>query len=233
MTEKIQKVLARSGIASRRQIEKMLVEGRIIVNGSVAKLGDRISEKDHVSLDSKKLKLDSNITPRVIIYNKPTGEIVSRDDPENRTSAFDNLPKLKDARWINVGRLDINTSGLLLFTTDGELANKLMHPSSGYEREYAVRILGVVEEDIMQRLKRGVKLEDGIARFSRIRRSKGGGANQWFYVTVTEGRNKIVRRLLESQGLTVSRLIRIRYGKVRLPRMLKQGQFHEINIKDI
>jgi len=233
MAERIQKILARAGYGSRREIERWVAAGDIIVNGVVAKAGQAIDESDKVVLRGQVLKLASKLKtkPQVLLYHKKVGEICSRHDPEGRTSVFDNLPKLNSGRWIQVGRLDINTDGLLLFTTDGELANRLMHPSYEIEREYASRILGNVTEDILERLQQGVMLEDGIAKFTRIKFEGGEGANKWFHVVLNEGRNREVRRLWESQDLIVSRLRRIRYANVELKRALRPGNFEEMDIR--
>jgi 23S rRNA pseudouridine2605 synthase len=231
--EKLQKILAQTGIASRRQIEKMIADGRIEVNGKPAHLGQRITYRAKIVVDGKPIELPNKTNTRVILYNKPIGEICSRDDPEGRPTVFDHLPKITEGRWINIGRLDINTSGLMLFTNDGELANRLMHPSSQIEREYLVRVLGEVDEDLLKRLTRGVKLEDGLARFEHIVRGGGRGANQWLYVVVVAGRNRLVRRLFESQDLKVNRLKRMRFGSILLPDNLRQGRWCELNAHEI
>jgi len=229
MSEKIQKVLSRVGIASRRSIEAWIKDGRISVNGKLAKIGQRVTEKDRISVDGEPVFVDSEKeATRVILYHKPAGEISTRSDPEGRPTVFDALPKLFQGRWISVGRLDINTSGLLLFTNDGELANRLMHPSNGLEREYAVRVLGIVTNEILDRLVKGVRLEDGNARFEDIVVSGGKGANRWYHVVVMEGRNRLVRRLWESQGLKVSRLKRVRFGPIFLEASLRQGHWREL-----
>ena len=230
MDEKLQKVLARAGYGSRRELEEWIAAGRIKVNGAVAKLGDRVSDKDKIIVDGKKLahREQGPQTHPVLMYNKPLGEICTRNDPEGRPTVFDHLPRLPHARWVAVGRLDINTTGLLLFTTDGELANKLMHPSMQVQREYMVRVMGDVTDEILHRLKTGVELEDGPARFDGIRFGGGEGANQWYYVMLQEGRNREVRRLWESQGLKVSRLKRVRYGDLVLPSFVKMGKFVEL-----
>lgn len=226
--EKLQKVLARAGLGSRREMERWIQEGRIAVNGKAAKLGDRVDERDRVNVDGRPLNLSSAEETRCILYHKPTGEVCSRKDPEGRRTVFERLPKLKSGRWISIGRLDFNTSGVLLFTTDGELANALMHPSSNIEREYMVRVMGNVEEDMLKRMTDGVMLEDGMARFTDIQDGGGDGINHWYYVVLMEGRNREVRRLWESQGLTVSRLKRVRYGEVFIPSKVKQGQWIEM-----
>lgn len=233
MSEKLQKILARAGLGSRRQIETWISEGRVSINGNQAKLGDRADLNAHILVDDKPIELNVTELTRVLIYHKPVGEITTRHDPEKRPTVFENLPELENGRWINIGRLDINTSGLLLFTNDGELANQLMHPSYHVEREYAVRVYGQVSNEILSRLQKGVKLEDGIARFTIIRNMEGEGVNQWFRVVVTEGRNRIVRRLWQSQGISISRLIRVRMGSILLPRTLKAGQWQELSNQDV
>lgn len=231
MSERIQKLLATAGVGSRREIERMIEAGRITVNGEVATLGGKAHWGDTIALDGKPLRLEqrSESLQRVIVYHKPEGEVCTRSDPEGRPTVFDKLPHVRAARWIAVGRLDINTSGVLLMTTDGELANKLMHPSSEIEREYATRVLGNVDDELLKRLAQGVELEDGIARFNTIRDAGGQGANHWYHVTLNEGRNREVRRLWESQGVKVSRLIRVRFGFITLRRGLKAGEFDELN----
>lgn len=235
MTEKLQKVLARVGLASRRKAEEWIAAGRITVDGKMAKLGDRVDSSAKIMLDGKPVR--QLITPafkrRIILYHKPEGEICSRSDPEGRPTVFDNLPPLRGQRWVAIGRLDINTSGLLLFTTDGELAHRLLHPSYEIERQYAVRVLGKVDEAIIQRLKTGVELEDGFAAFTDIQDAGGTGANHWYHVTLKEGRHREARRLWESQGVTVSRLIRIRFALVQLPRMLRPGKWQEMEKEDL
>ncbi len=231
--EKLQKVLARTGLGSRREMERWIEAGRISVNGKPATLGDRVGPRDRVALDGKPLDAAPAEETRCILYHKPTGEVCSRKDPQGRRTVFSRLPKLKSGRWISIGRLDYNTSGLLLFTTDGELANALMHPSSNIEREYMVRVMGEVDEAMLQRLLDGVMLEDGVARFTDIQDGGGDGINHWFYVVIMEGRNREVRRLWESQGLTVSRLKRVRYGEVFIPSRVKQGQWVELEPKEV
>jgi len=233
MSEKLQKVLANMGMGSRRGIEVWIEEGRVSVNGKKAKLGDRVDSEDRLAVDGRPIKQQKQ-AHRFLLYNKPSGEICSRKDPEKRKSVFDRLPKLKKQRWVSVGRLDYSTSGLLLFTTDGELANKLMHPSSHIDREYAVRILGNVSDQQLENMKEGVLLEDGFARFTDIQKGRDeDSANNWYYVVVMEGRNREVRRLWESQGLTVSRLKRVRYGSFFIPSAVKAGQYTDIKPKDI
>lgn len=232
--DKIQKLLAQTGAGSRREMEKAITAGRVIVNGKKAKLGDRASVSDQISLDGKPVVFsEQNLAGRVLIYNKPEGEICSRNDPDGRPTVFSKLPRLKNGRWISVGRLDFNTTGLLIFTTDGTLANALMHPSSEIDREYLCRVLGRVDEPMLQRLREGILLEDGTARFTDIVDGGGEGANHWYYVALMEGRNREVRRLWESQEVQVSRLKRVRYGPVFLPPRLRQGQWEEMPFKEV
>jgi len=230
MSEKIQKVLANAGVGSRRQVEAWIQEGRITVNGRLATIGDRMTYHDKVCVDGREIKLikSKNQKSRVLLYHKPEGEMCTRQDPEGRPTIFERLPIIRNSRWICVGRLDFNTSGLLLITNDGELANNLMHPSSEIEREYAVRIRGEVTPEIVAKLEKGVQLEDGLARFNQIVDAGGSGSNHWYHVVVKEGRNRLVRRLWESLGFTVSRLIRIRFGNVYLPAGLRRGQYAEL-----
>ncbi len=229
MSEKIQKVLARKGLASRREIERWIQDGRIKINNRLATLGDRVTAEDHLFVDDEKVKFAEAQPTRLILYNKPEGELVTRDDPEQRDTVFHALPHLDEGRWISVGRLDINTSGLLLFTNDGELAHRLTHPSSKLDREYAVRVFGDVTSDMVKALVAGVKLEDGFARFEDIVDVKRGrGSNRWFNVVIAQGRQRIVRRLWESQGLQVSRLKRVRFGPVVLPDKLLVGKWSEL-----
>jgi len=234
-TEKLQKVLARSGHGSRRELERMISEGRIRVDDHVATLGERVSDDATIRIDGHRVtvKAADELPCRVLIYHKPEGELVTRKDPEGRPTVYDRMPRLKGARWIAVGRLDINTSGLLLLTTDGELANQLMHPRSEVEREYAVRVFGEVTDKQIQAMKKGVELEDGSAHFKRISKGGGEGMNQWFHVVLTEGRNREVRRIWESQGLQVNRLIRVRMGALALPKGLVQGGYVELGVDDV
>ena len=233
--ERIQKVLARGGVGSRREVERWIDEGRLKINGDIVKLGDRLKEGDYLQLNDRVVHWEKfAIQPtRVLLYHKPTGEVVTRRDPEGRPVVFSQLPVLETARWISVGRLDINTSGLLLVTNNGELANKLMHPSTQVEREYAVRILGNISDETLEKLKQGVELEDGIAKFDAIHFFGGEGANKWYHVIVSEGRNRLVRRLWEAQEVVVSRLMRVRYGPVVLPERLKTGAFYELTDKEL
>lgn len=235
MSEKIQKVLARAGFGSRRQIEQWIEEGRIRVNQQTAKLGDRIDEDDSVELDGKRISAQrmQAATRRVLMYHKDVGTVCTRSDPEGRKTVFDDLPKLRSGRWILVGRLDITTTGLLLVTTDGELANRLMHPSYGFDREYLVRVLGKVDQSMLERLLHGVELEDGTARFESIADMGGEGANHWYKVVIKEGRNREVRRLWESQGIQVSRLSRVRFGPVSLPKSLRRGKWVDVEDQHI
>ena len=233
--ERIQKVLSRGGLGSRREIERWIEEGRLKLNGKPVALGDRLKPGDYLQLNDRVVNWDKfAIQPtRVLLYHKPTGEVVTRRDPEGRPVVFTQLPKLTTARWISVGRLDINTSGLLLVTNNGELANKLMHPSTEVEREYAVRILGDVSDATLETLIKGVELEDGVAKFDEIHFYGGEGANKWYHVIVSEGRNRLVRRLWESQEVIVSRLTRVRYGPVVLPERLKTCTFYELTDKEL
>lgn len=228
--ERLQKVLAQAGIGSRREMEEWIAAGRISVNGVTARLGQSVAPTDKIKIGGRlvNVRFTTTKTPRVVMYHKPEGEIVSRDDPEGRPSVFAALPRIRGGRWIAVGRLDFNTSGLLLFTTSGELANQLMHPSSELVREYAVRVLGELARETQQRLLDGVDLEDGPASFASIEEAGGEGANRWVRVTLFEGRNREVRRMFEAVGCTVSRLIRIRYGPFALPPQLKRGQVREL-----
>ncbi|AUB81420.1 23S rRNA pseudouridylate synthase B [Candidatus Thiodictyon syntrophicum] len=223
--ERLQKVLAEQGLGSRREIEVWITEGRVRVNGQVAKLGDRATPTDRVRVDGQEVRRRPRreAESQIIAYHKPEGELVTRRDPEGRPTVFRHLPRPKDGRWIAVGRLDINTSGLMLFTTDGELANRLMHPSRELEREYAVRILGRVPDGTLDRLTAGVELEDGPAHLDAVSARGGDGANSWYHVVLKEGRNREVRRLWEAVGCQVSRLIRVRYGNIELGRRLFPG----------
>lgn len=230
MTEKIQKVLAHAGIASRRQIESWIAEGRISINGKPATIGARIALHDQIKVDGQEIKLQKSRQQktRVLLYHKPEGELCTRHDPENRPTIFERLPLIRNSRWITVGRLDFNTAGLLLLTNDGDLANELMHPKSIIEREYAVRIRGNITPEIIDRLKKGIFLHDGLAAFDEIIDVGGSGSNHWYHVIVKEGRNRLVRRLWEKAGLTVSRLIRVRFGPLALPPNLKRGKSKEL-----
>jgi 23S rRNA pseudouridine2605 synthase len=232
--EKLQKVLARLGLGSRREMEREIEAGRVRINDRVARLGDRVTATDKVFFNGQRLVQSKEpVRRRVILYNKPEGEICSRSDPEGRRTVYDGLPQLRGERWISVGRLDFNTSGLLLFTNDGELANKLMHPSSVIDREYLVRIQGEVTDEMKQNLLDGVLLEDGVARFTDIVDGAGEGKNRWFYCVVMEGRNREVRRLWESQGVKVSRLKRVRYANIFIPSHVRVGQWMELSEREI
>lgn len=236
MSEKLQKVLANAGFGSRREMEKWIEQGRASINGKVAELGERVELSDKIMLDGKNVKreLEKPIC-RVLMYNKPEGELCTRSDPEGRQTVFDRLPTITPGRWIAIGRLDINTSGLLLFTNDGELANRMMHPKHEIEREYAVRVFGEVNNDVLKTLTKGVELEDGKAKFTKVTRRapEEEAINQWFDVTLSEGRNREVRRMWESQDLQVSRLIRLRYGEIELQKRLPQGGWVELELPEL
>lgn len=229
--QRLQKVLSQAGFGSRREMERWIESGLITVNGVVAKLGDTVNANDKISVQGRFIKnpLEKPNKTRILLYHKPIGEISSNKDPNHEKTVFDNLPRITSGRWIQVGRLDINTSGLLIFTNDGELANKLMHPKNNFEREYAVRVYGVVSPEILKNLQKGVQLEDGMAKFKSVKYSGGEGVNSWYHVVLTEGRNREVRRLWNSQGLEVSRLIRIRFGNLYMPRSLARGEYQELD----
>jgi 23S rRNA pseudouridine2605 synthase len=241
MSEKLQKLLATAGLGSRRELEKWILAGRVSVNGSLAKLGDRAVPDDRILVDGRPLKIGADDSPRVLMYSKPEGEISTASDPEGRPTVFDSLPKLGRGRWIAIGRLDINTSGLLLFTTHGELANRLMHPSSEVKREYMVRIHGKVDEAMIARLTEGVILEDGIAAFLTVKAQHSRGnsseeraaSNNWFRVILAEGKTREVRRLWESQGVEVNRLKRISFGPIELPSFVRRSDFIELDPKQV
>ena len=238
MDQKLQKVLANMGYGSRREIESWIFDGRIRLNNSVAKVGDRVSNKDLIYLDGNKIEAAKIFRTQVIIYNKPEGEISSNEDPKGRPTVFDNLPSLKRAKWISVGRLDINTTGLLLFTTNGELANRLMHPRYQVERKYLVRVFGDVNQRDIDILKKGVLLDDEQAKFKTIERNKGASdgekrLNNWFKVTLEGGKNREVRRLWESQGFEISRLKRIAYGPIELQPFIRPGNYLELSIEEV
>lgn len=237
MSEKLQKVLARSGLGSRRQLEEWIQAGRVSVDGQVATLGDRVEGTEEIRVDGKPVHTtpEEEVVRRVLVYHKPPGEICSRNDPEGRPTVFDNLPRLRGLRWVQVGRLDINTSGLMLFTTDGELAHRLMHPSNEFVREYAVRVRGEISPENKQAMLDGVLLEDGISRFQSIDEAGGNeeGANHWYKVTLIGGKYREVRRLLESQDLQVARLMRVRFGDITLPPELRQGRWMEMPAEQI
>ncbi len=235
--ERLQKVMARAGIGSRREVERWMEEGRIKVNRKPAKPGIRVTATDEIRLNGERVhpfpRDGSSQRVRVLLYNKPAGQITTRKDPEGRDTVFSHLPKIRGARWIAIGRLDYNTSGLLLFTTDGDLANRLMHPSASIDREYAVRTLGEATERQLQQLRDGVQLEDGMARFSDIVDSGGKGTNHWYHVVLQEGRNREVRRMWEAVGLTVSRLMRVRFGPIVLGSGVRVGKSRELSREEI
>ena len=232
---RLQKALAASGVGSRREMEEWIQNGWVMVNGKVAQLGDKVQPEDQVLVKGSVIKLKwPDRLPRIILYYKQEGEIVSRDDPQGRVSIFDRLPQAASSRWVAIGRLDINTSGLLILTTSGELANRFAHPSFEVEREYAVRVLGELGIDEMRLLtSEGVMLEDGLARVERIHSQGGEGVNKWYNVVLKEGRNREVRRIFEHFGLTVSRLVRTGFGPIGLPNRLKRGQFYELNAAEV
>lgn len=232
---RIQKILAHNGYGSRRDIESLIKQGNIIVNGKKAELGQKICNRDHVSINSKPVVFSMKKTNecKMLAYYKPVGEVCTRRDEQGRDTIFERIPDIHKKRWVNIGRLDINTTGLLLFTTNGDLANKLMHPSSQIEREYAVRVLGRPTKVQIEAMLNGVRLEDGLAKFKSIVASNGKGVNCWYHVVITEGRNREIRRILESQGLVVSRLIRIRFGSYSLQRNRYPSQYWRLNKKEI
>jgi len=231
---KLHKVLADAGMGARREMEEWIIAGRVTVNGQPAHVGQRIAPNDQIRINGRPLKRKPGPAPtRVLLYHKPSGEICSRSDPGKRKTVFDRLPKVKGARWVSVGRLDFNTEGLLVFTTSGELANKLMHPRYGWEREYAVRIFGRVDDEARQRLLDGVDLDDGKAAFASIDDLGGEGANAWYRVVISEGRNREVRRMFEAVGLTVSRLVRVRFGPIGMPSSLTRGRWAELSPTEV
>ena len=231
---RIHKVLAQSGYGSRREIEKAITEERVKINNVIATLGQPVLSTDKIMFNGKIVHLrEENILPRILIYHKPEGELVTENDPEGRQTVFEKLPRIKRSKWISIGRLDFNTSGLLIFTSYGELANRLMHPKYEIEREYSVRVLGELSEDVMSSLKEGIELDDGIAKFETLYFEGGEGANRWYRVTLKEGRNREVRRMFEAFGITVSRLIRVRFGEITLPSHLKRGMFLELKQNEV
>ena len=224
-SQKLQKILAQAGLGSRRAMEQWIEEGRVTVNHKVAGIGTRVTPHDVIKVGQRVVHWPSERrAPQILIYHKPEGELTSRDDPEGRPTVFDRLPRLRDGRWLAIGRLDYNTGGLLLFTTSGELANRMMHPRYVLEREYAVRTLGQLTTRQIERLNSGVELDDGPARCLTVEDAGGEGANHWYRIVLTEGRNRVVRRMFAALGFTVSRLMRVRFGPVRLPPQLKRGQ---------
>lgn len=231
--ERLHKLLAAAGLGSRREIEDWIRAGRVTLDGRVAEIGACAAPTARIHVDGRRIELAAGTTTRVIAYNKPEGELCTRNDPQGRPTVFAALPRLRSGRWIAIGRLDVNTTGLLLFTTDGELANGLMHPSTGIEREYRVRVRGQVTPEAIARLGAGVQLDDGPARFERIQAGGGEGSNRWFSVVLREGRNREVRRLWESQDCTVSRLKRVRYGPVALASWVRRGQWVDLAPADI
>ena len=235
MKTRIHKILADHGIGSRRGIESLIKQRKVKVNGELATLGQLVSEHDNFEVEGRTVRLSKKdpSKKRILMYNKKVGEISSRNDPDHKKTIFDSLPKLKSGRWVSVGRLVINTSGLILFTNDGSLANQLMHPSSNIEREYIARVHGQVTDQILNNLMKGVKLEDGFAKFTDVQGGRKGNTNQWFAMVIMEGRTREVRRLWESQGLEISRLKRVRYGSLFLPASLKQGAFKELSKSEI
>ncbi len=232
--QKLHKMLAQAGLGSRRELEEWIVAGRVSVNGKPAHVGQRIGPQDRIKVNGKPVNLKfAPRTPRILIYHKQEGEIVSRDDPEGRPSVFDKLPRIGGGRWVNVGRLDFNTEGLLIFTSSGELANRLMHPRYELEREYAVRVIGELQPEQEQSLLDGIELEDGQAHFTTLLSRGGEGTNRWYHVTLNEGRNREVRRMFEAIGVQVSRLIRVRFGPVSLSPRLKRGMAHELSEEEV
>lgn len=234
-SERLQKLLSQAGLGSRREMERWIEAGLIQVNGVTAKIGDSATADDKISVRGRIIDnpLKISYKTRILLYHKPVGEISSRNDPKFNKTVFDNLPHLKQGRWVQVGRLDINTSGLLIFTNNGELANRLMHPKYELEREYAVRVYGQVKPESINTLLKGVKLDDGMAKFKHIECRGGEGVNTWYHVVLSEGRNREVRRLWESQGVEVSRLIRVRYGSFHMPRSLARGECQELSTKEV
>lgn len=233
-TQKLQKVLAQAGLGSRRDMEQWIRDGRVSVNGTKAQIGARVGPRDVIQVDGRPVRgADSGSPPRVLLYHKPEGEIVSREDPAGRPSVFDRLPQARGAKWLAVGRLDYNTCGLLVLTTAGEVANRMMHPRYGLEREYAIRVRGSLTDAQLARLRSGVELEDGAARCDSVEDAGGEGTNHWYRIVIREGRNRVVRRLFEALGLSVSRLMRVRFGPVMLPPRLRRGQYIELPPREV
>lgn len=233
-THKLQKLLAQAGLGSRREMEELIAAGGATINGKVAAIGARAGPHDVVRVGKRTIHFKSETRlPRVVLYHKPEGEIVSQDDPEGRPSVFDNLPQLRSSKWISIGRLDYNTSGLLIFTTDGELANRLMHPRFEVEREYTVRIMGRLTPEVAAQLTTGIELDDGLAKFDHLSDQGGEGSNRWYRVILKEGRNREVRRMFEAAGMMVSRLMRVRFGPINLPPRLKRGKWMELDEAEI
>lgn len=233
VTFKLQKLLAQKGLGSRREMEELIAAGKVMLNGQLAQLGDRAGPGDVIRIGRRTIRVHAeDELPKVLLYHKPDGEIVSHSDPQGRPLVFDKLPHLRSSKWIAVGRLDFNTSGLLIFTNDGVLANRLMHPRFEMEREYAVRILGELTEEQMKQLTTGIPLDDGQAAFTYLTEEGGEGANHWYRVILKEGKNREVRRMFEAIGITVSRLMRVRFGPINLPPRIKRGQWLELDEKE-
>ena len=233
-SQKLHKVLAQAGVGSRREMEQLIKDGKVTVNGAVATVGSRVMPSDVIRIGRKTIRWPgTHRLPRVLVYHKPEGEIVSRDDPDGRASVFEKLPQIRGAKWLAVGRLDYNTSGLLIFTTSGELANRMMHPRFEVEREYAVRIVGQLKPEQARKLEQGIQLSDGAAKVESLVDEGGEGTNHWYRIVLKEGRNRVVRRLFEALGLTVSRLIRVRFGVVALPPRLKRGQVSPLTAGEV
>ena len=234
MSERLHKMLAQAGVGSRREMEELIRAGKVTVNGQVAEVGAQVEEDDVVKVNGRLVRFrQAARLPRILLYHKPEGEIVSRDDPERRESVFDVLPPVRGGKWIAVGRLDFNTSGLLIFTTSGELANHLMHPRFEVDREYAIRVRGELTPDQLQQLRNGIEMEDGLARFESLLDEGGEGSNHWYRGVLKEGRNREVRRLFEAMGLTVSRLMRVRFGMLSLPPRVKRGRWLELEPEQV
>ncbi len=235
MSEKLQKILANAGLGSRREIEKWISAGRVSVNGGISSLGDRATERDTIRVDGNVVSIvpADDIYTRVIAYHKPLDEVSTVKDPQGRSTVFDKLPRTKFGRWISIGRLDINTTGLLLFTNNGELAHRLMHPSYQVERKYAVRVFGEVTQEMINNLQKGVLLDGDLCHFDSITEQGGDGSNHWYHVTLAEGKNREVRKLWQSQGVEVSRLIRVKYGPIELPQSLNRGRWQDLSTQEI